>query len=90
MPKIYFLKLRLLSLGLNIELGDHDMVTAIEVLAEMPQQIFSHVHQVFVVSVCHVEFKTGELWIVRMVDSFVSKYFSDLVNSFKAADYQLL
>lgn len=47
-------------------------------------------HQVIVVSICHIELASRELRVVSHVNSFIAELASDLVDAVNAANYQHL
>jgi hypothetical protein len=53
---------------------------------ELVDQILGEVHQVVVVSVGHVGLDRSELWVVSLIDAFVSELLSDFVNPVVASN----
>ena len=66
----------------------NDFSCAQYLFGNIAQQLFSQVHDVFIVGICLIELEHGEFWIVFGVHAFVTEYTTDFVNFIKAADNQ--
>lgn len=49
------------------------------------EQILSKIEEIFIVSISHIEFTAGILWIVSLVNGLVSKVLSDFENPLKSS-----
>mmetsp|Transcript_56 Transcript_56/g.189 ORF Transcript_56/g.189 Transcript_56/m.189 type:complete len:549 (+) Transcript_56:61-1707(+) len=67
-----------------------DLEGPVDRLHHLGHQLLSHVHQIIVVCVCHVELAGGELRVVREVDALVSEIPPDLVHPVHAPYHQHL
>ena len=65
------------------------MLRPVQFLANVPENFFCERQKVTIISIRHVKFKTGELWVVAVVDTFITEYFADFIDTVKAAHDQL-
>lgn len=63
-----------------------NLVAAANVVDELGEHVFSELHEVVVVSICHVKFENSELRVVSLIDTLVSEDSSDFVDSVKTSD----
>lgn len=67
-----------------------DLVASSDLLDEARHQIFSHLEQVIVIGVGHVELAGSELGVVSHVDTFVSELATNLVDALNTSNDELL
>mmetsp|Transcript_12080 Transcript_12080/g.36647 ORF Transcript_12080/g.36647 Transcript_12080/m.36647 type:complete len:577 (+) Transcript_12080:163-1893(+) len=67
-----------------------DLVAPRHLLDQVAEHALSHVHEVVVVGVGHVELAGGELGVVRWVDTFVAELPTDLVDALQSTHHELL
>ena len=66
------------------------MLSAIHLLAHVTEDLLGERHQVLVVRIREVEFETGELGVVAVVDALVPKHLANLVDAVETSNDQLL
>ena len=72
------------------ELRHYHMLSTVHLLAHMTEDLLGERHQVSVVRIREVEFETGELGVVAVVNALVPKHLTNLVDAVETTDDQLL
>jgi len=63
-----------------------DFIFTMNSVNHFGEHIFGHVHKIIIISICHIEFAGGELWVVSHIDTLISEVFTDFENSVHTSD----
>ena len=88
---LYFCLVRSLCDCFGVDVKDRNFyfLCVVNANREFLQHVFGQFNQVLIVSVCLIELKRCEFWIVCLIDTLIPEDLADLEDSVKATNNQL-